>query len=243
MPRNAQWTQLPTFGGAGELHSHRPMIIGFTGIDGAGKTWHARTLMNLLRERGLDCKYVWLRFSNVLLLPVLGTARLMGWTITWTHEGREFSQPRVKGRIAVGAFMFLHTSDYLLAFLFRVQLPKVFGKTVIVDRCIVDALADMEVATGVPGIERTFFGGALLRLLRACDHVFALEIDRPVLLERRPEHRGDPSVDQRLSVYRRLFDSIGMTVIDTRGALDEASSMVLGTIGPLLTGETRGGSQ
>ena len=55
-----------------------PKLIFLVGADGAGKSYHARWLVNYIKNRGLKTRLIWSRFNNYSSLPLLAFTRLTG---------------------------------------------------------------------------------------------------------------------------------------------------------------------
>ena len=51
--------------------NNKAFFICITGIDGAGKTTLAKGIVELLNEKGVECKYVYARFDPFLLKPLI----------------------------------------------------------------------------------------------------------------------------------------------------------------------------
>ena len=56
-------------------------FICFIGIDGAGKTTHAKALAKIMEKNGVKCKYMWCRFEPFLIAPFITLAPLTPLTI------------------------------------------------------------------------------------------------------------------------------------------------------------------
>jgi len=197
-------------------------------VDGVGKTYHARRLLAHLASHGHAGEYVWLRFQHLLSLPLLGVARLLGHTSVWEMDGKRFSQPRFLGSPILGTlYCALFSVDYMVAYLVKIKVPIALGKTVVVDRCVIDALVDLEVATGIAPIEETFFGHLLLRLLKRANIIVYLRANEEELRIRRPEHGQDPFLLERVRTYSRLVNGLGISSVDSTGPPQETFNQIL----------------
>ncbi len=209
------------------MRTSGPIVISLIGPDGAGKTTHAGRLVSLLASGGRETRYVWMRFHHYISLVVLGISRILGRTLTWESEAKRFTQPLLGGsRILRTLYCVSFCSDYIFAYFFKVRLRVLLGKTVILDRFVVDALVDLQTVTGIPSIEETFFGQVLCSLLKQSPLVVYLRASMQEILSRRLEHRRDPFLEERLRCYDRLAVNLGLPVVNTGGPEDEAFDQI-----------------
>ncbi len=144
------------------------------------------------------------------------------------YTGKRSSQPELAESPILRAFYSASFCvDYLIAYFFKIRLPAAFGKPLVIDRFVTDALVDLEIITGLPNIEDTFFGRILLRLLEGVSVIIYLEADLKVLQHRRPEHVRDSFVQERLRLYVRLTRKLQIPRIKTSRPPEETFGEVL----------------
>ncbi|MEM4166730.1 MAG: hypothetical protein QW255_05235 [Candidatus Bilamarchaeaceae archaeon] len=127
-------------------------VIVFSGIDGCGKTTIIEQLRSILEHRGIKTQYVWLRYNHFFVKPILFFCKLIGLT-TYEVIGdiRIGYHNFYKSRLISGIFICLTFWDTFLATLFKICIPLIFTRNLIIcDRWVVDILVDLEIDTGIP---------------------------------------------------------------------------------------------
>jgi len=122
-------------------------LICFTGVDGSGKTTHAKSLMKYLKRKGYSCVYVWGASRPILSYIFFAFTKLMGY---WKETKKnaytnplEYAPKKIARKFGALLNFFLFVDFHLKAFL-KVRLPLTFGKIVICDRYFYDLLMELE---------------------------------------------------------------------------------------------------
>lgn len=189
------------------MHStNRPTIIYFSGLDGSGKTTLVNMLADYLKREGWPVKVVWLRMSHYLSKPLLLFCRIVRLT-----EYEIIGDVKVgyhhfyRSNIISWLYVLLRGIDTWFDALFRVYIPaKIFGKTVICDRYVFDALIDLMVDTHI-NLENSIVWNQCCKLLPNAAPVFYITRDDNLLKECRPETINDQFFIYRKALYMRVF--------------------------------------
>ncbi len=195
----------------------RPRLIVVSGLDGTGKSTHAKALVEDLRARGFRTLYRRLRFPFVLSVPLLILARLRGRSYV-LREGRQAVRVHAFGSSPFLRLLFPMTVfvDLLLVTWILVRLPMALGWTVVCDRFVADTLVDVaascEMET-VPSSLRDLFES----LVPDGTTALLLTASSAILLQRRPELALDPSFSRRVRLYDELADAVGLEPVETEG--------------------------
>lgn len=193
-----------------------PKLIAFSGMDGVGKSQHARALVEDLSRGGRRAVYRRLRFPFVLSLPVLLYARLRGWSYDVRAGGQTL---RVHGFAASPLVRFLYPLtlflDLLLATWILVRLPIAFGRTVVCDRFVMDSRID-----AASSCRREIASGSPLALLYQAlvppgAQTFLLTASRETLQRRRVESSAEPTFGLRSQLYERAAETEDAHVVDS----------------------------
>ncbi len=212
----------------------RPVrLICITGIDGSDKTPLAHRLVQHLRERGYDARYVHgvLR-RNLLLGPVRRLVRalfLRGTDVRTDYRHYRTVMVSASHRHALlsalyGAVWFL---NYCLEAFFPITLPVLRGKIVVADRYIYDIILRIALATGRPvtGLSRLL---ALFFLTNAKpDLVFFVDTPAEIAFQRKPEVHSMEHLQERRDCYLLMAKSYRFHVLDGKDTLDELINEIL----------------
>jgi thymidylate kinase len=193
----------------------RPIFIYITGADGTGKTTQAEILIQLLEERGIRCKHLWLRFPFFFSLPLLAYARWKGYSWYEKTEGVrhgywDFRHSWLMRTVFPWALLL----DATLASVLAVYLPLQLGYTIVCERYVLDMIVDLSVATGCPVERMERWGKCLLNVLPGNSSTFILDSDATTVRKRRPDLLSDRRLQDKLSSYRNLAQSLSLTVLD-----------------------------
>ena len=123
-------------------------MICFVGVDGSGKTTHAKSLANFLVQKGFSCVYVWGGFRPILSYPFFGLTKILGY---WKQTKKdaytdplEFapSQFRQKLGRVWHAFIFIDFQVKVLA----IRILLALKKMIICDRYVYDILMELQLS-------------------------------------------------------------------------------------------------
>ena len=181
---------------------NRSFLTCFTGVDGSGKTTHAKSLIKSLNEMGYSCKYVWGASRPILSYAFFAFTRLLGYwkqtrknayTDPLEHTPRNLAK---KFAILWRFFLFL---DFQIKATFKIRLPLALGKVVVCDRYFYDLLMELERST----VSSDRFTVMLSKTLPQPVITFLLDVPKTLANQR----RGFSC--EELGAKRRAFLQIG----------------------------------
>lgn len=124
-------------------------LICFTGVDGSGKTTHAKSLLEYLETKGYACKYVWGASRPIVSYIFLAFARLLGyWKETKKNvytDPLEYA-PRELAEKLGSLWRFSVFVDFQIKTLVKTRPYLALGKIVVLDRYFYDLLMDLRVS-------------------------------------------------------------------------------------------------
>lgn len=189
----------------------RGSLICFTGIDGSGKTTHARSLIRFLRENNYSCDYVWAASRPILSLAFFGATRLLGY---WkeTRKG-EYTDPLEFApnelRIKLGAvWRLLLFVDFQLKVTLMIRTRLFLGKTVVCDRYAYDLLMELRLSR----LNTAEFERILWKTLPRPTAAFLMDVSEEAAMSRRqiPTER----LSARRDAFLKLAGVLNVTIIN-----------------------------
>lgn len=212
-----------------------PRVIFFVGIDGSGKSAHAHAVETLLRSKGKNVKYVWMRRIAYCSIPLLGMCRVLG--ITKVRRFKDGSHwiseyPFYAYRPLQLLWPWLQLTDSLLHTLFYISLPLLFSsKTiVVVDRGIIDTLVDVTVDVGFPKgytVLENLFVSAVPK--DSCITVF--DVDEAIAIQRKDDIPDIQYLKIRRKLYAELAKRCKWPIFSTEDNFSSVHKKVVSVIG------------
>jgi len=128
----------------------RPRFISLIGIDGSGKTTQAMRLAQDAGAAPYPPRYVWCRYSRWLSVHAIRLARaLSGKRGTERYAGEKRAKSRLfRRKWIAAAWTHLTFMEYWLQVAFRIGTRKLIRRSMICDRYLDDALADLATNLG-----------------------------------------------------------------------------------------------
>lgn len=165
----------------------RAKTICLIGIDGSGKTIHARKIISHLQKSGEKCRYVWFGTPYFFSYPFMVICRMLG--LTETHRlPNEVTcsehQYHRNGPIAL-IWPWVQFLDLAIFVTLRVYIWLWQGFTVVCDRFIYDALVELMADTGDERLHEKLVGRLILKLKPKLNMVFLLDVDETVAFRRK----------------------------------------------------------
>ncbi|MHA1225646.1 MAG: dTMP kinase [Candidatus Hodarchaeales archaeon] len=187
-------------------------LICFTGIDGSGKTTHAKFLKKYLDEQGYSCIYIWGAFRPFFSYMFFGFTRCMNY---WKHikkeaytDPLEFAPKPIKKKFGM-LWRFLILIDYQLKVLFTIRLPLLLGKVVICDRYFYDILMELQLSE----VSSTDFILLLSRTMPRSLVTFLLDVSEVTAFSRR--NFPQRYFFERRKIFSELLDVFNFIRIDS----------------------------
>ncbi len=206
----------------------RPRLIVFSGMDGTGKSTHARALVDELRLRGIRTVYRRLRFPFVSSVLLLLYARLRRWSYeirasNSTIRVHDFAQsPLLRTLYPLTAHL-----DLLLATWFLIRLPMALGWMVVCDRFVTDSLIDVASSCGRDIVPGSVLARLNQALLPRGTMTFLLTASVETVAERRAESSFDPTFLWRWEQYQRAAAENSVLVVDSEDGFEVVHGRIL----------------
>lgn len=205
-------------------------IVFLTGVDGSGKTFFARQLIDALTSRGFRVIHVWSRFNNYLSKPLLAIARGMGLNYYETRDGVKIGYHDFeKNPIIAFLFVWLQLFDVWIASVAKFWTPLIFKDHVLIvsDRGPHDTLMDVVLDTGKEDLPYTFLGKLYCRAIPFRHKILFINRKREKIESSRPDIKVDRKFPRRLNLYLRHQENLGFCAISNDGNPDQTLSQIM----------------
>ncbi len=213
------------------MNAKRPYLIFITGVDGAGKSCHAKWLKQYLTEKNYKTELVWSRFNNFFSKPLLALARLTGHNYYKTIDGVLFGFHKFKHLyVFKHLFALLQVIDVNIAVVKDILIVTKRADIVIAERGPWDTLVDVVSDTGLDALCKNFTGR--LYTIQAGFNTKVIYIDRSLenILDTRPELVHDSNLENKIRIYRFLAKQYRWKIVDNNGTIQETRENILGKI-------------
>ena len=220
----------------------KAFFICFTGVDGSGKTSQARNLVKDLAKSGFKAKYVYGRWRSYLPRPATFIGRLLFFRkANMFQDYQRFSSTKrklMKNRFLFQSYKLVFFLDYFFQSLFKIKIPLMLGKNIVVDRYIYDTLITDFASYLAYRPEKIYkILERYFRFLPKPDMVFLLDLPPEIAYRR----KGDiPSLDylvERRSFYLEIAQRYNMELLDATKAEKELEQIICLKVWEELTGK------
>jgi dTMP kinase len=211
------------------------------GIDGTGKTTHARSLVCEMQQRGIPGHYTWCRGAPKYFLPtILLVRRIVYGRSVAEFEMNEtdlnlkwhvFSNPLLS-KVWRAILLF----DTLIQVLVSIRIPMMIGRVVVSDRYVFDQMVDLAVDFRLsrPQLEKLAVS-PVYRLFPNPDITFLLDTDEASAYSRKPDVRSISDLAERRRTYFWLFRFFSMKLVDASGNFDAVQRTLSSQVFDLLS--------
>ena len=207
------------------------IFICFTGIDGSGKTTLAKSLVEVMKRKGIESRYVYNRFNPFMLKPFIIVARallLRGKDMFKDYIADSNAKRRIfKNRFLSIVYQSFLLFDYSFQIFLKVKILLMLGRNIICDRYIYDTVCT-DLATDL-----NYSDEKIVNILRKClylfpkpDMTFLIDVPEEIAYKRKDDV---PSVDylkDRRNVYLKVGREYEMTILDGTKGLTELKNAV-----------------
>lgn len=197
------------------------MRIILSGPDGTGKSTIVEGLRRHFDAAG-EVEVTWRRFGFVFARGLNLVGKSMGWSY---YEGTPCGPVGYHRYRGVFARIYIAISfvDCLLIIMpkWSVRNRLNHSKTQIVDRYLIDIVADLILSTANPRAVLWFFNGILKRHIKN-ENCILLACDPKIVMERRPDISYDKSYLDKVRTYGLLRRLFGISEVATDKATPEA---------------------
>lgn len=216
------------------IHSQTSMLIAISGVDGAGKSSQSQLLTKAFRQCGIRSVYVWSRCASTALARFsLGRGRRLFTPrrIAGRGQRNQIEKMEARKRYLENPVLRSLWSAFVLTELttlynLKVRLPLLFGRTVVCDRYILDALVEPGIYFNDGQIARSPFAKLLMFLNPTPDLAWLIDVPPETVVRRKGEELLD-HIRAETVLYRKLGEQLGTRVIDGDRAIVEVSDEIL----------------
>jgi thymidylate kinase len=211
-----------------DIHSQPKMLVTFSGVDGCGKTTHARALQNAFATCHLRADYLWSRAGSSgwlsaiirLFRPKEEGAVNRTEELAEVPRRRSFESPKRRW-----GWSWLTTVESLWLYFRRVTWPLLRGHVVICDRYVYDTWADWS-ANYRQRAEESIAARVLQFLSPKPTLAFSLDVPADVAQDRSAGGSHE-MFSSRVAAYRRIARSQSLHVVDGNESLETSNSTIV----------------
>ena len=220
-----------------KVHSQPPMLISISGVDGSGKTLQSRLLLKAFRQCDVRTKYVWSRcgcssFGRIVLGSGKALSRFLRFdksmkSLSLQNDRTTLGHQQLENRFIRFFWTLAIILEMTLTYNLKVRIPLLFGKVVICDRYLLDALVEIGFSTreksGHDG-----FCSTLLRLVTPSPNMsFLIDVSPRVVLERKSEEFSEADLNRQTLLYRELGKRFDVILVDAERPSVEVSEDIV----------------
>jgi len=164
-------------------------VICLIGIDGSGKTTHARKIISHLQQSGDKCRYVWFGTPYFLSYPFMIICRTLGLTEIHRLPNKVICSEHQYYRNKPVALIWpwIQFLDLALFVFLQVYVSLLLEFTVVCDRFVYDILVEIMADINDTKLYEKLVGRLILRLKPRSTVVFFLDVNEKTALIRKQD--------------------------------------------------------
>ena len=199
-------------------------IIFLSGIDGSGKTTLAKSLVEALKNKGIEVNYVWYRWTAFFSYPLLALCRALG----YTKRQRYLVVREYHRNVAIATlWAILYPLDYVLCSLAKIRIMRKANSVIVFDRFIPDMIADVIFQTRINILKR-FVGKIIISHLKRENFLgIILDVNEEVAISRKDDIPHRNYVGFKRPIYRMLAHMMGWRVLNGCRSVEENVTEIL----------------
>ena len=208
----------------------RKKVICFSGIDGSGKSTHARLVFKELKAKGINCRYRWLRYPRFFsfipeaLYGLISSTRKTGFS---SSSHKIYKTPFHSSKVVINLWPLFQLVDAFLIMMKNVYLPAFFGCTLILDRCIIDTLVDIAVSLKNEKLIFGVVGKSFLKLIPNNSLVLIFDVEESIAVFRKNQTDDVDTLTRKRILYKSLSKTYRWNVIYTDELFHEVHNKVI----------------
>lgn len=218
------------------------LVIALSGVDGSGKTAHARALVDALRLCELRADYLWARGGSTGLPGLVSTIRrtLTRAGVTRQSQSDVFSGVREAGGDTLArrrarlarpvprlAWSWLVAVDQVMTYWLRSHLPSRLGRIVVADRHVLDTAIEMDAVLPADATWSRRAIAAMVKLAPRPDLSFVLDVSPATARARKAGESWQPDLHDAGEGYRVAAEEQGFRLLSTDGPFAESNNIVI----------------
>ena len=211
-------------------------IVCFSGIDGSGKTAHARRILFDIQKSGRKCKYVWSGSPYFFSYLFMALCRFLGLTkVHCLPETTNCSEHEYyKNKPIALVWPWIRFLDLIPFFVLRIYIPLLRGFIIVCDRFVEDALVDIMTDVNDDRTHRKLVGRLTLRLAPKSTLVILLDVEEATAFKRKNDIPSLRFLARRRSNYLILSRDLSIPVIEAERPFALVQERLLEEINKLL---------
>ena len=187
--------------------------IMLSGPDGTGKSTISDSVIKSFSDKGITYNHIWLRFNHYTAKVVNLFGRI---------TGRSYYKKYTWGKVGYHDYNGIIGSVYIISvyldhILFQVFFKKKNLKSntrYLIDRYIIDVIADLIVDTNKTKMIFAMFGPFLMNELKHTN-AYILKCDKNIVIVRRPDINDDKSYDKKIVAYNQIASKFNIPQLNT----------------------------
>lgn len=196
----------------------RGYLICIIGIDGAGKTTLAKSIMVELTKKGIPVEYRWGKFESYLLrFFILVKNKLLVREKDWREnyeKSLEIKKNLLRNNFVSRLYEYFVLINYTFQVISKITIPLKLGKNVICDRYVYDTIVDMVIDLGYSDEKVKRRLSQLFILLPSPDIFFFIDVPEEVAFRRKDDIPSLEFLKIKKEVYLKI-----LKFLKARGAM------------------------
>lgn len=201
-------------------------LINIIGIDGAGKTTLAKALANELNRSDGKVAYKYCQYFAKLLYPLKFLAKIT--VMRKTDEFKDYNSYNQTKKSTSSRYPFLANIyaltwlvDYAFQVFFKISLPLMIGKKLVIDRYIYDIALNLSLTTNNQISYAHRLINSFLRIAPIPDLVVFIDLPEEVAFSRKDDIQDIEYLRERRERYLALSDKYHFEVVNGDQTVDE----------------------
>lgn len=212
--------------------SSEKFLVSFSGIDGAGKTTHAKYIRQVLRKHDIECDYVYGRLEPFILKPfIMIGRRIFLKERDMFKDYRGYSngkRKKIKDHpLLFKIYYFIMLLDYLIQLFIKVKIPFFIGRSIICDRYIFDTVInDFAVDMNYSNKKMKKEIDKFFRFFPKPTLPFFIDISVDIAFKRKDDTPSQKYLEERVSRYKFVAREYNMITVDGNKDLEKIKSFI-----------------
>jgi thymidylate kinase len=203
-------------------------MICIIGVDGSGKTTHAKIIIDKFKQKKIPAKYVWFRYHHILSIIPLIYCRITGLTIYEKKDDTIYGRHEFyRSRIISFVYPCTLFIDMSITYCIKIVIPMKFGDILVSDRCIYDTLVDLMIDLDNFNFHDTFIGKLYQKLMpQKNTKIIFLDVHESSIVKRRPGLKYDTTLEKRRLAYQKLAQQFALSTVVNEGDINEVNEEI-----------------
>ncbi|MDA9362200.1 hypothetical protein N9R28_00705 [Flavobacteriaceae bacterium] len=176
--------------------------IMLSGPDGTGKSTISDAVIKSFSEKGIKFNHIWLRFNHYTAKIINLFGRISGKSFRVSYKWGKIGYHNYTGVFGV-VYIFCVYIDHLIFNLIIKKNKIKKGKHYLIDRYLIDIVADLIVDTKNNDLVYNFFDKSLRKELKK-SNAFILECDEEIVKSRRADINDDMVYKHKIKAYNEI---------------------------------------